>query len=63
MGLLVACQVAAVAGLNLPEPNPHADRPALPQAVVAGVDRAKQSLEEVIDRIRGHAPSSDRNDE
>jgi hypothetical protein len=63
MGLLVAGQVAAVAGLNLPEANPRADRAAVPQTVVVAVDWAKQSLEKMIDRIRRHAPSSNRNDE
>lgn len=63
MGLLVACQVAAIAGLNLPEANPRADRPALPQAVVAAVDRAKQSFGAMVDRVTRHVPSSDRNDQ
>jgi hypothetical protein len=62
MGLLVACQVAAIAGLNLPEANPRADRPALPQAVVAAVDRAKQSFGAMVDRVTRQVPSSDRND-
>jgi hypothetical protein len=63
MGLLVACQVAAVAGLNLSETDPRADRPALPQVVVTAVDRAKQSLGEMVDRVGRHVPSSDRNEE
>ena len=61
MGLLVACQVAAIAGLNLPEASPRADRPAMPQAVVAAVDRAKQSFGAMVDRVTRHVPSSDRN--
>ncbi len=61
MALLVACQVAAVAGLNLPEANPGAGRPALPQAVVAAVDQAKQSFGEMIDRVRRHVSGSGRN--
>jgi hypothetical protein len=63
MGLLVACQVAAIAGLNLPEANLRADRPALPQAVVAAVDRATQSFGEMVDRVTRHVPSSDRNND
>ena len=63
MMLLVACQMAAVAGLNLPEASPRLERPALPQAMVAAVDRAKQSLGEMVDRVRRHLPGSDRNDE
>ena len=57
MALLVACQVAAVAGLDLPQADdPRADRPALPHAVVAAVDRAKQSIADVVERVRRSVP-------
>jgi hypothetical protein len=55
MGLLVACQMAAVAGLNLPEANPQTERLALPQVVVAAIEKAKQSLREMADRVRRHS--------
>jgi hypothetical protein len=63
MTLLVACQVAAVAGLSFPEAHPGAGRPALPQAVQAALERAKQSLGAMFDRITWHAPSNDPNHE
>jgi quinol-cytochrome oxidoreductase complex cytochrome b subunit len=63
MGLLVACQVAAIAGLNLPEANSHDARLALPQAVGAAVARAKHSFGAMVDRVTQHVPSSNRNDQ
>jgi hypothetical protein len=61
--LLVACQMAAVAGLNLPRAERGADQLVLPLGVVAAVDRAKQSFGEMVDRVRSHVQGSERNED
>ena len=48
--LLLACQIAAVAWLDVALAGPQAERPALTYAVLAAVDQARQSIAEAMDR-------------
>jgi hypothetical protein len=48
--LLLACQIAAVAWLDVAMAGPQAERPALTYAVLAAVNQARQSIAEAMDR-------------
>lgn len=56
MVLLGVCQVAAVAWLDLPQAGPRPERPPLTHAVLGAVDQARQSIAEVVDRVRSGTP-------
>jgi hypothetical protein len=55
--ILVACQLIAVAALEVGSPDAGVAGPALPEAVEAVVDRARQSLVEVVDRVTQNGPA------